>query len=283
MHRGFVKQWRKEPESDIWDMPPLAYKLWRYILITADYKTGTLKRSCPQLAEALQWTENNKLVIPHRKTIRRHLALLEKAGSLVSVKTGTLSRTCYVITICNWATYQNGAGGLVPTNAEGLSHPMTAVQEVGSCSTPAVSGCSVAVQPSCPEPDGSAPTPRKPDKKQQLQALHTEFPQIAELLKTRWLPYAELPQSSQTLSAKFNIADTVRKIHTVDKKSWDYIGAVFEHAAKVWVPKGFIASPASLRSTTKSGDQMKHEAIWKQLNDAGSDDNSMAELLERIG
>uniref|UniRef100_A0A6M3LFX1 Uncharacterized protein n=1 Tax=viral metagenome TaxID=1070528 RepID=A0A6M3LFX1_9ZZZZ len=282
MHRGFVKQWRKEPESDIWDMPPLAYKLWRYILIAADYKTGTLKRSCPQLAEALQWTENNAVVIPHRKTIRRHLALLEKAGSLVSVKTGTLSRTCYVITICNWATYQNGAGGLVPTNAEGLSHPMTAVQEVGSCSTPAVSGCSVAVQPSCPEPNnGSAP--EKMGVKDKLKKLCDDHPWVLDLLKTKWLAHAKLPPSADSPSAKFKIADTILKLHTIDGYPITDVGRILEHAATVWFPRGMIGSPASLRDWTTKKDRKVHEAIWAQLDAAGSDDNSMAELLERIG
>jgi hypothetical protein len=125
-----------------------------------------------------------------------------------------------------------------------------------------------------------APTNGKPSKKDRLQQLHQDYPEIASLLKTHWLAHAELPPSSKSPSAKFRIADTIRLMHTKDGRSWDQIGQILEHAATKWVPKRFIGSPAALREMTKKGDQMTHEAIWGQIKggDATSD-NDMSEFI----
>ena len=269
MDRGYVKQWRKETDSDIWDMPPLFYKVWRYLLMEADRNTGVLTISGPQLAEYVQWTENKAIVRPDRKTIARILHYLESTGSLVTEISGNSSRRFYRITICNWSTYQSNGNGLVTEDPADLPQKTDSLQEVGSCSTLAVSGRSVGVQPSCPE-RSSAPQEEDSSKKDKLKQLHETYPQIADLLKTKWLCHAELPKSSQTVSAKFKIADTIRMMHTIDKCSWDQIGKVLDYAARVWVPKGFIGSPASLR--TMGEDRMKHETIWMKIEAESSND-----------
>lgn len=104
--------------------------------------------------------------------------------------------------------------------------------------------------------------------RQQLQALCTQYPQITDILQTRWLPNAVLPASSDTPSAKLSIADTIAKLHTIDGYSWQDVGRIVEYAAIEWAPR-YIGSPAKLRKATRAGDRKVHEAIWAQLSSSG--------------
>ena len=121
MVEGWIKKWRKETESAIWDKPPLYYKVWNWILMNVDYTTGKLTRSSPQIAEAVQWDENNAVVIPHRETISRIIRWLSDEKMLVSKISGSSCRKYFDITVCNWETYQRENGGLVSQESESLS------------------------------------------------------------------------------------------------------------------------------------------------------------------
>ena len=131
-----------------------------------------------------------------------------------------------------------------------------------------------------PEPEGKT---EGETEEHRLKQLHADYPEIASIVKTNWLAHAELPKSSQTPSAKLTIANTIRLLHTEDGYSWEDVGRIVEYAAKEWAPT-YMGSPAKLRNPIKAGDRLVHEKIWADINNhAGSEDNSMAELLERIG
>ena len=130
MHRGWVKQWRKEKESAIWNKPPLYYKVWRWLLMSVDHKTGTIKRSAPQIAEAVQWEENNAPKIPHRMTICRILDWLSEQEMIVTKRSGSSCHKHFEITVCNWEIYQNTNGELVTQENGSLCQRTDSVQEL---------------------------------------------------------------------------------------------------------------------------------------------------------
>lgn len=267
-------------ESDIWDMPPLYYKVWRYILISADRRTGTLTKSGPQIAEDVQWMENNAVVRPDRKTISRILKYLSGTKSLATVASGSSSRRYYHISICNWSTYQTSKEELATEDPRSLPQNFPPIQEVqlvpGLNGVPTEADVALEVQRSqkATAVDAIArpmkselqkETAHKTAKEEKLEKLHSQYPEIEIILNTKWLANYALPKSSQTPSARFEIANTIKLLHTADGYSWDEVGRIVEHAAKFWAPKGYMFSPAKLRTKTRSGDSMVHEVIMKQL------------------
>ena len=105
MHRGYIRQWRKEIESDIWDMPPLYYKVWRYILMAADHKTHELQTTCNIVADKISWHENRALRVPNRKTVRKILLWLHERNQGVYSIIGTGKHKMVKLTIINYHTY----------------------------------------------------------------------------------------------------------------------------------------------------------------------------------
>jgi hypothetical protein len=115
MDRGWVKQWRKEIDSVIWGAPPLYYKIWRWVLMSADKRTGTLEKSYSQIAKAVEYKENRRIVIPHKMSIKRALEWMESQKMLVTTCDGQLVMDIKKISICNWDTYQSSIKQLVTT------------------------------------------------------------------------------------------------------------------------------------------------------------------------
>jgi hypothetical protein len=107
LHRrpGWVTQWRKEEDSAIWDVPPLFYKVWRWILINVDWETGTLTATSTHIADRVQYRENNRSRIPMRATIVRILRWLE-AQSMIELKvSGSRNAKYFDLSVVNWDTY----------------------------------------------------------------------------------------------------------------------------------------------------------------------------------
>lgn len=116
MHRGFVKEWRKELESDIWQMPPLYHRVWSWLRKSVNHETkcvptrrgwgiyvlpGQRLTSIGQVAEDVSWMENRKKIIPHKQTIGRVLDWLvfNRIITVTCDAHGTL------ISIVNWDIY----------------------------------------------------------------------------------------------------------------------------------------------------------------------------------
>tara|TARA_R110000744_G_scaffold63081_3_gene129899 strand:- start:1402 stop:2121 length:720 start_codon:yes stop_codon:yes gene_type:complete len=98
---GWVKKYRKETESQIWDHPPIYFKIWNWLLYAADYNTGKVKVTLGEISRAVAWTDNRKKIVPARATISRSLTLFEGMG-MVEI----LSSNPIVIQITNYAAYQ---------------------------------------------------------------------------------------------------------------------------------------------------------------------------------
>ena len=106
MERGWIKQWRKEQDSAIWDKPPLFYKVWRWILLNAD-REGNLRRSLRGIAHEVAWTENNAVRIPHARTLKNILEFLVENGMIAIRSRGAGNTQYQEISVCNWKTYQS--------------------------------------------------------------------------------------------------------------------------------------------------------------------------------
>jgi hypothetical protein len=135
MHRGHLLDWRKEVDSAIWLMPPLFYKVWKYILKRANYKDTTLplrqggtidlKRgqfltTLRDIADGISWYERNRKVVPNPNQIRRILKWMEEQEMIViekinltrssrapNEKQGFRNNPPTLITILNYSHYQS--------------------------------------------------------------------------------------------------------------------------------------------------------------------------------
>lgn len=112
MHRGYVRQWRKEIDSEIWDMPPLYYKVWRYLIAAADYRTHSLQTTCNIIADKISWRENRSLRVPNRKTIRKILLWLHDKNQVLYTTVGTGQHKMVNLTIVNYDTYHDSTTNL---------------------------------------------------------------------------------------------------------------------------------------------------------------------------
>ena len=106
MHRGYVPQWRKELDSAVFTLPPLHYKVWRWILASVDWQTGVLTATSTHIGDRVAYMENNREYIPARKTIRTILYRLQDEEMIQIEVQGACNAKFYHVTVCNWATYQ---------------------------------------------------------------------------------------------------------------------------------------------------------------------------------
>ena len=70
---GYILESRKILESEIWNKPPLYFKVWHYLLLNAqhgDYKglkRGQLITSIPEIQEACSYNVGYRKVKPSKK------------------------------------------------------------------------------------------------------------------------------------------------------------------------------------------------------------------------
>lgn len=116
MTGGWIKDHRKELESDIWMMPPLYHRVWQYLKYKVNHEAKTVPTrngkvnigkgqtitSLRAIAEAVKWVEWGVEKVPAAKTIREILKWLEAEEMIVreSNRKGTL------ITVRNYCVYQ---------------------------------------------------------------------------------------------------------------------------------------------------------------------------------
>ncbi|MBN2910794.1 hypothetical protein JQC72_14940 [Polycladomyces sp. WAk] len=118
---GYIKDHRKELESDIWLMPPLYHRVWQWLKYKANHqdksipmKDGskiTIRRgqhmtSIRQIAQGVGWYENGKWKEPNPKTIKSILDWMKQQG-MINI-TGRKGNNGYtLITLINWEVYQS--------------------------------------------------------------------------------------------------------------------------------------------------------------------------------
>jgi len=114
---GWIKDYRKEIESDIWLMPPMYHRVWQWIKYSANHsegkipnkdgtftiiKAGQRATSYRQIAKGVGYYEGRKWKEPNSKTVKSIIDWLVKQ-KMISVYGNTLGT---IITIENWASYQ---------------------------------------------------------------------------------------------------------------------------------------------------------------------------------
>lgn len=118
--QGWIKDYRKELNSDIWSMPPLYHRVWQWIKYQANHedtlipmldgskmiiKKGQHLTSIRNIARGVGWYEGPVWKEPNPKTITTILQWLEKV-KMVKVERGRGNRQYTLITVVNWDFYQ---------------------------------------------------------------------------------------------------------------------------------------------------------------------------------
>ncbi len=120
MKEGWIKDYRKEQDSDIWVMPPLYYKVWQFLKYSVCFEQkkipmrdgssiflmpGQFLTSIRTIATAVGWYDRGIWKEPNPKTIQDVLEWLE-SQSMITIEHGRFSKQYSLITIVNWLSYQ---------------------------------------------------------------------------------------------------------------------------------------------------------------------------------
>ena len=114
---GYIYDYRKEVESDIWLMPPLYHRSWQWIKYKAfhspakipnkdgtftDIQPGQFPTSYRNIAKGVGYYEQRRWVEPNVKTVKAIIDWLV-VNSMIAVSGNTLGT---IITVANWGLYQ---------------------------------------------------------------------------------------------------------------------------------------------------------------------------------
>lgn len=108
IHGGYILKARKILESELMDKPPLWSKLWDWMLLRAEWRTGAkLERgqfltSVDDMREAMSWLVGYRRVTPTKDEIRSAYEGFTKAAMVTTTKT----TRGMIVTITNYCTYQ---------------------------------------------------------------------------------------------------------------------------------------------------------------------------------
>lgn len=117
--QGYIKDYRKEIESDVWLMPPLYHRTWQWLKYNVNHeeaiipmrdgsklqiKRGQRLTSIRDLAKAIGWHEGVKWKEPNPKTVSTILDWMVKQGMIV-IHSGKGNRQYTLITLINWEVY----------------------------------------------------------------------------------------------------------------------------------------------------------------------------------
>jgi len=120
--QGWIKDYRKELESDIWMMPPLYHRVWQYLKYKVNHEPrkvpqkngayitiekGETITSMRQIAESVKWMEYGVEKVPSSKTIRDVLNVLQNFGMITRESNSLGTR----IKVVNYELYQGSING----------------------------------------------------------------------------------------------------------------------------------------------------------------------------
>ena len=115
--QGYIKDWRKELESDIWLMPPLYHRVWQWIKYNVNHKPefvpfsdgtkvlvkpGERITSYRQIAKGVGYYERGVWREPNVKTIKTILDWLE-TEHMIAIESNSKYT---LIKVLNWGIYQ---------------------------------------------------------------------------------------------------------------------------------------------------------------------------------
>lgn len=118
---GWIKDYRKELDSNIWLMPPLYHRVWQWLKYKANHrdneipqkdgtsfliKSGQHLTSYRNIAKGIGWFEGRQWIEPNPKTIKSIITWME-AQAMITVDHGKGNREYTLITLNNWDSYQS--------------------------------------------------------------------------------------------------------------------------------------------------------------------------------
>lgn len=118
--QGYIKDHRKELNSDIWAMPPLYHRVWQWLKYQVNHndaeipmndgtklhiKKGQHLTSIRKIARGVGYYEKGLWEEPNPRTVDRILKWMVK-NNMIIVENGNANRQYTLITILNWETYQ---------------------------------------------------------------------------------------------------------------------------------------------------------------------------------
>lgn len=118
--KGYIKDYRKELQSDIWLMPPLYHRVWQYLKYKVNHKENKIPMrdgsfltvkpgqhltSIRSIADNIGWYERGVFKAPNPKTIASILDWLVKQN-MIKIHRGEGNRQYTLITLSNWDSYQ---------------------------------------------------------------------------------------------------------------------------------------------------------------------------------
>lgn len=231
---GWIKDYRKELDSDIWMMPPLYHRVWQYLKYMANHAptkipnsdgsfievgAGQHLTSIRGIARGVSWYEGRVYKQPNPKTISKILEWLEKVN-MISIDHGRGNREYTLITIVNWAFYQGSddEGVTARTTARKQLVPQPVdINKNEKNEKNEKKGFINVENPSSPDPE--------PEPKPKFGDDH-EATVLTKLLVKLMLqnnPNARIPK---TESQKQQWIDALEKIHRLDGYSYDEIKQV---------------------------------------------------------
>lgn len=119
-NQGWIKDYRKEMDSDIWVMPPLYLKVWQYLKYMVNHKKNEIPMtdgskeviergqhltSYRGIAKGVSYYEGRTYKEPSARTIKKILEWLEK-NNMISITHGRGNRQYTKITLVNYSLYQ---------------------------------------------------------------------------------------------------------------------------------------------------------------------------------
>ena len=118
--RGYIKDYRKELNSDIWMMPPMYHRVWQYLKYKANHEqkkiplsggsfieiqAGQHLTSLRTIAQGVAYYQGMQYREPNPKTVSTILDWLEE-NDMITVERGKGNRQYTLITLLNWEIYQ---------------------------------------------------------------------------------------------------------------------------------------------------------------------------------
>ncbi|MBP1889845.1 hypothetical protein J2Z53_001428 [Clostridium moniliforme] len=119
-NQGWIKDYRKEMDSDIWVMPPLYLKVWQYLKYMVNHKKNEIPMtdgskeiiergqhltSYRGIAKGVSYYEGRTYKEPSARMIKKILEWLEK-NNMISITHGRGNRQYTKITLVNYSLYQ---------------------------------------------------------------------------------------------------------------------------------------------------------------------------------
>jgi hypothetical protein len=136
---GFIKDYRKELQSDIWLMPPLYHRVWQWLKYQVNHepneipmkdgtrfkiKKGQHLTSVRNIAQGVGWYEGMKWKEPNPKTVTVILEWLVQ-NEMIDIDRGKGNRQYTLISLLNWDSHQSKedkGNGKETLNGQGRKH-----------------------------------------------------------------------------------------------------------------------------------------------------------------